>query len=188
MRTAGRSIIGILNEALTGNMWNGMESETIAGAPHGKFYKLGHLLSEDTKIFTSIRNPYDTAVSTYESHRNPPEWFEDTQTIKHAKRFCFSDWLKHYYNWPSFYDYVRDKDGRVPSRIKFVKFENLAEDLERVLNEEFKLGLKLDTTVHIHDDSRPPIKLEDYYVDRASVDIINEKYKWIFDKGFYKRI
>jgi len=109
--------------------------------------------------------------------------------IRPARTMSFSDWLIYYYeeNRPPYRDYLLT-NGWLSPKIKIVKFENLRNDLDTVLNKEFKLNIDLNEIPHAHKSERNDNSYLDYYKDRTSIDIINIKYRWTFDMGFYKRL
>lgn len=153
-------------------------------------------LNTDTKIFTSLRNPYDAAVSLYCSHRSAnvfdildskDDWAQ--ALVAPARTLSFDQWLEQFYikNRPPYKKYLL-VNGVLDARIKFVKYENLFEDLNFVLNDCYKLNIDVNTIPHVHKSERTDESYLTYYTKRSSIEIINNKYKWTFDMGFYKKL
>lgn len=188
-KTAGGSICELLDDQLEPRL-------VPEGQAHGYLKDNKKYINPTTKIFTSIRNPYDAAVSMYCSHRSTnvmdilgKDSEFNRSLIAPAQNLDFDSWLVDYYeqNRPpySWYLLVNDK---LPEGLRVIKYENLIEDLDRVLNKEFNLNINLNSLPHVHKSERDNKNYLEFFKNRRSIEHINRKYAWTFNMGFYERL
>lgn len=133
------------------------------------------------KIFTTIRNPYDRAVSLYFWIKRAISDLQQREAFENVypEYITLLDYeFDEYINWfvenePLYADYLLI-NGQLPKNLKFIKFENIKEDLEKEFN------CKVNLACHMKTEHKPFVK---YYNKSTSGKIYNAE-KWAFD--FFK--
>ena len=142
--------------------------------------------SNDYKVITIIRNPYDRAVSWYSYYRTPTYYNRHPQmrAIHYAQQ-SFLEFLKWYNRsfkskWemlPQVWWYTHKKKLHSDYQIRF---ENLEQDINKVSKE-----LEMDIIKIPHNNkSLESLTVGDVYCDE-SISIINEWYKKDFEELDY---
>lgn len=147
--------------------------------------KMGIKKFNNINVITIIRNPYAVVVSLkYYAINNRlsnlkkgeklPKWLEP-----------YTRSFEEYVNWyvenkNSYSDYLL-VNNKLPSNVHIVKLETLKKDVNRILNIDLKLNLKLNIP-HLRKTKHLPFM--EYY-NKNSLNKITEKYKWTFDNNFY---
>lgn len=148
--------------------------------------RFGEESFEKLNVVTAIRNPYDRAVSLWTWLRRPGI------SLKPRKQYPWIDVIQKMKNFSEFVDwYVRDYEsfeemltvnGQVPKNIQIIKFENLKEDMDSVLNHTLNLNINLTQLPHVYKTKHEHYKK---YFDDAALKKLHTKEKWAFKK-FYK--
>lgn len=76
-------------------------------------------------------------------------------------------------------------DGQIPAAMRILRQESLSTDLPRVLREA-GITAPADAAIAPENESQHGPWL-DYYT-RAAAEAVNERYRWVFDRGFYERL
>ena len=142
--------------------------------------------SNDYKVITIIRNPYDRAVSWYSYYRTPTYYNRHPQmrAIHYAQQ-SFLEFLKWYNRsfkskWemlPQVWWYTHKNKLHSDYQIRF---ENLEQDINKVSNE---LDMGIIKIPH-NNKSSESLTVGDVYCDE-SISIINEWYKKDFEELDY---
>jgi len=130
-------------------------------------------------IIVAIRNPYDLMVSNYffmiDTYLNN----KDKKNFQIAKGNNFDDYtvkvnFMPVENWMTL-------NGQQPKNLRIIRFENLQEDFNKLSGEFNFQAIQLP---HINQSSH-----EHYtkYLTKTSEAAIYEKFKYLFDLGFYSR-
>jgi len=129
---------------------------------------------QDYTILTPIRHPLARIVSLWHwSKVNPDKRYK---YLRKLAKLPFGDFVQYYCEHMLSYDNWLLIDGKLPSNIKFIRLENLLEDLEEIVN--------TDSYPHIYKtDHEPP---EQYYTVELK-QLVYEKEQWIFSQGVYRR-
>lgn len=130
-------------------------------------------------VFVCTRNPYDLAVSSYFFHRERASYYPENEIFQlAATESLHGYWEKvtppNPRNW---YRCSQFKDGR----IEVIRFESMAEDLERLSS---KYGFKHTSIDHLNPSNRKPYK---FYLDKDLESMIFTKLRFFFEEGFYSR-
>jgi hypothetical protein len=161
---------------------SGSRHETLEEA-RAVLARLGFKLSEFSLIIAGTRNPYAIEVSRYAYLQNGhsiDSGFEQTLAmssdfatfVRKSDRHLTAP-IERYYT----------VDGRVPNNLRIIRLEHLDEDLSRVFGE---VGIPWTGPVpkdneSVHDDFRS------YYTE-PSEGAVFDRYRWIFDQGWYERL
>lgn len=135
------------------------------------------------QIFFIIRNPYDFTVSRY-------HYLKENLHLHHGpiskiiKSGSFEDYVLDAPNLYPIEHYFFLEGKSIPSNLKSYKFENLKEELQIGLRpflwRPLNFGRKVNVSYH---DSYPT------YINTAEMEqAIYQKFKFLFDNGFYKRM
>lgn len=159
---------------------NGKRHETLPEA--NEWFKKNGLdkTVEDFKYLVSmVRNPYDLEISRYHYLRKGHKWdsghAQDLALAGDLEKFVLgSRW------WFEFNDYY-EIEGRLPSNLFVIRYETFVQDMKKRFSECYKVDLdipELNKTTHGGRKS---------YLTPSLEKAIYNKYKWIFDKGYYSR-
>ncbi len=158
----------------------------VEGRGHENMNKARKILAEVNRpldsfkaIIVAVRNPYDLMVSNYFFMR------KNYKDNTHRKNFqiAIENNFEDYAIQVGFAPLERwmTIDGKRPSTLRVIRFENLQEDFDR-LAEEF--GFKSVRLPHINPSSHGPYLK---YLTEKSEQAIYDKLKYLFDEGFYQR-
>ncbi len=144
----------------------------------------GKTLADFRKIVATVRNPYAMEVSRYFYLRRGYAWDQG----KAQKIALESDFETFAVNSPYFgrkTSQVEDYfllDGITPRNLAVIKNEELYSDLKKVLAE---VGVTLDNPITRVNHT----KHQDFnqYITPKAEAAIYERYRWLFDTGFYQR-
>jgi hypothetical protein len=145
----------------------------------------GYDIAEIPLILAVLRNPYSLEVSRYAYLKKGYIWdrgnnqelalYEDFESfaIKSTDHGGPGMSLQTYFLL----------DGRMPENLRVIKMENLAEGVKEALR-----TVGIETT-----DDFPEENVSEHdpflsYYTRAAEEAVYQRYKWVFDEGFYKRI
>jgi len=143
----------------------------------------------DIDIITSIRNPYDLAVSLYHwvwRHRDDFGYFVKKPHALNALNLTFEEWVCNWF--PIYHKNYRDflsVDGQVPlKRLHIIKFESLSDDLQIAFS-SLKTPMPNVSLLHLNKTSHLPYWV---YFNKKMYRAVNQSYKWCFKKGLYRPI
>ncbi|WP_434637402.1 hypothetical protein MLC35_01060 [Sulfurimonas sp. NW7] len=145
--------------------------------------KFNKKLSNFKVVIAVIRNPYDLEVSRFKYLQNGHEW-DSGKDAKLAKSGNFKDFALQSSFWgkssAEFEKYYSLRDSILDNMI-ILRFEDLSNQINIFLNDYLESNYKLGKT-----NSTKRKKYCTYY-DADSEKAVYNRYKWIFDKGFYSR-
>lgn len=136
-----------------------------------------------TRVLFTFRDPYAVEVSMYHYARQyPVRAGIEAEHVKLANSGDFSNYLRHNTAWPSF-EYYMQLGSRIYEDIVILKVEeDFRDNLKRLV-----VSSGGDPTVElpfvnatVHDEYHT------YYTPETE-GIVYNKYKWVFDRGYYKR-
>jgi hypothetical protein len=162
---------------------DGSRHETLAEAEQlvGRF---GHRLQDFRVILAAMRNPYDLEVSRFAYLRKGYPWDRGAD----QELAMSGDFELFALNSPPHGDIPLEEfftiSGAMPSNVRVVRFERLKEDLSRTLD-----GLDLlRTDVTVPHVNRSKHGHYARYYTEAAEEAVYEKYRWLFEQGFYPRL
>lgn len=134
-----------------------------------------------------IRNPYALEVSRFAYLQNGHAWDAGhNQDLALAGDFtAFATQSTDHAGSQRPIEGFFEIDGRIPSAMRILRQESLTADLPRVLREA-GVAVPDDAAVAPENESRHGPWL-DYYT-RAAAEAVNDRYRWVFDRGFYERL
>lgn len=145
--------------------------------------KHGRTLDEFETILAVIRNPYDLEVSYYHYKRLGYKYDAGkAQNLALAGDFsAFARKAPYYGRLPARIHEWYEIDGACPPNLRILRFESLRSELLELVSRfgplKHDLGRE-NTTRH------GPFE---EYLNAETEQAIYEKYRWLFDKGFYAR-
>lgn len=161
----------------------GLRHEDLAQA-RSALQRFDRKLADFDVVFTFIRNPYDLDVSLYHYLRLGHPWDKgEAQRIALEGDYAaFAREAPFLGHRPSRIERFYTLDGELLPNMKILRFENLDQQIKLHLGEYlpgFEAAPALNATRH-----------KDYssYLTRETEAAVYEKYRWIFDKGFYPRV
>jgi hypothetical protein len=162
---------------------DGSRHETLAEAKElvGRF---GHRLHDFKVILAAIRNPYDLEVSRFAYLRKGHQWDRGAiQELAMAGDFeLFA--LKSTPHGDIPVEDFFTISGRMPPNLRLVRFERLTEDLSRRLG-----GVELLTNqATLPYVNRSKHRHYARYYTEVAERAVYEKYRWLFEQGFYPRL
>lgn len=130
-------------------------------------------------IIVAIRNPYDLMVSNYFFMRKTYKNNKQRVNFQIANENNFEDYAQKVgfapiENWMTI-------DGKRPENLRIIRFEKLREDFDRLAGE---LGFQSIELPHINPSSHGHFLK---YLTKPSEVAIYNKFKYLFDEGFYER-
>ncbi len=144
---------------------------------------LGMSLDSFKKILVAVRNPYDMEVSRYFYLRLGHPW-DRGQAQKIALKGDFEKFavesLYHGRELSEIYKYF-EIDGKIPSNINILRFENLQADLKNAL---FEVGIEFGDPLPIVNKTKHGHYRE--YLTPKAEKAIYKRYQWLFARGFYR--
>jgi hypothetical protein len=160
------------------------ERLTEAGASLARF---GRRLEDFDTIISIMRNPYDMEVSRYHFLRRGYLGVAGIARGRAQKLALAGDFTRfactasYHGRMPARIEDWYEVAGAMPQNLHIVRFENLEEDIERIFSRLYPLrsGLpKLNASAHAPYQS---------YMNAEAESGIYRKFRWLFDRGFYKR-
>jgi len=140
----------------------------------------GRSLAHLDAIFVAIRNPYDLMVSNYFYMRETYKHNKDRPNFQIANKYPFEEYAVRVGFAPV--ERWLTLDGEVPPNLRILRFENLQNDFNRYA-EEFgfrRLELpRLNASERNHFTG---------YITARAEQAIYEKFRFLFDNGYYKRL
>lgn len=197
-KTAGMSMTTMLLESLQGSVFvtgpferktegnigylPGSRHETLVDAQSFFTYRNMDIAAFE-RMFAVMRNPYDLELSRYAYLRQGlPQDKGPAQDIAMAEPF--KEYLKKapfFGMKPPKLHYYFTFNGVLPDNLVVLKFENLAADIETYLAPYLKDKFKLP-----FDNVSKHKKYQEVY-DTESEQLVFERNRWFFEKGFYAR-
>lgn len=151
----------------------------------------GFELPDFPVILVVLRNPYDLEVSRYSYYFGLPHWFHPlTEWTAHnwrlARRETFEKFAL-YAVWgfapeQKVENYYRLNETPLPN-LRFVRFEHLNEELPDILRD-----VGIEPVGSIPQINVSPRGDWTSYYTRAAEQAVYERFKWIFDNGYYERV
>ena len=163
---------------------HGLRHETLAEA-ESIVREYGYDLHEVPLVLAVLRNPYALEVSRYAYLRKGNPWDRGTnQQLAMNEDFETFAIESHDHGGTSrpLESYFL-LNGQFPRNLHIAKLENLAEDLSEALR---KVGIEKRADLTQVNISRHD-RFESYYTRSAEL-AVYQRYKWVFDHGFYERI
>lgn len=149
--------------------------------------RLGRKLEDFRILIAVIRNPYDLEVSRYHFFRRGYHGMkgvahELAEELAQAGDFTeFALRAPYHGQLPARIEDWYEIDGRMPDNLRIVRYEHLAADLDRIVSERYAIKTalpRLNATQHAPYAS---------YLTTETEEAIYRKYRWLFDRGFYRR-
>lgn len=166
----------------------------IGGKRHARLFEIrdmltvrGRRLEEFSVILSAIRNPYDLEVSRYHYLRRGRHGVAGVtrgREQKIAMRHDFEAFARQapfHGRLPARIEEWYTLDGSLPRNLRIVRFETLEADLHRAVSNLCPVAgrlPRLNATPHA-----PYASL----LSQAAEEAIYLKYRWLFDRGFYRR-
>ena len=135
---------------------------------------------DNTRIVTILRNPFDLVVSTYFYWRKFPKDYRN-ERVQMAHKSEFNDFVKWFVVNRDNYKTFLEVDGKIPVNIRFIRLENLIEESQEVFD---GLGMNLDASKIKH-KNKSKHKPSSCYFTSETITLIKNRYRWVFDTGFY---
>jgi hypothetical protein len=149
--------------------------------------RLGRKLEDFEVILAVVRNPYDMEVSRFNflrrGHLGIPGLAQNyPEKLALAGDFAaFADRAPYHGRLPGRLGAWFEIDGQMPSNLRVVRFETLEQDLRAAL---MPFCRNLSALPRLNPSQHKP------YAEYLSPDVeeaIYRKYRWVFDRGFYRR-
>jgi hypothetical protein len=138
-------------------------------------------------IISVMRNPYDLEVSRYHFLRRGYLGVKGLSAGR-AQDIALQGDFTQFANLAPFFGRMQSRiedwfelNGKIPENLFPLRFETLAQDLERVIGQFYRIrrGLRrLNASSHEHYKQ---------YLTPAAEEAIYFKFRWLFDHGFYDR-
>jgi len=174
--------------------WNRPSVNTVDGSRHVRLRDaqkilapFGRQLSDFHLIIAVVRNPYDLEVSRYHFLRLGFHGVKGLaqnveQEIAMAGDFeRFAADAPYHGRLPAGIENWYELDGKMPENLRIIRFETLEADLRHAVGQLYPIsaGLRrLNATAHAPYQS---------FLTRKSEEGIYRKYRWLFDRQFYRR-
>lgn len=145
---------------------------------------LGMSLNSFKKILVAIRNPYDMEVSRYFYLRLGHPW-DRGQAQKIALEGDFEKFaVESLYHGRKLSEVEKYFviEGKMPSNINVLRFENLQTDLKTALLE---VGIEFGDPLPVVNKTKHGHYRE--YLTSKAEQAIYKRYKWLFDNDYYER-
>lgn len=199
-KTAGMSLTHALLSSLKKPVYNikpvgdkedGQYGETVIdGMRHENLYQANEFFDNNgfdktvdsfERIIVIVRNPYDLEVSRYSYLRNGYPWNKG-RDAEIAVKSNFREFALTAPVWYDIKDYII-KDGMFLDNLRVVRFETFATEIKYLLKDYLENSLVIK---RINKSKRK----KDFrlYMDAEVEESIYQKYKFLFDYGFYPRM
>ncbi|HEY5046452.1 MAG TPA: hypothetical protein VII49_00340 [Rhizomicrobium sp.] len=179
-RTLGLSLRASLKR-IDGTRHESLQEAAEALAP------LGRNLRDFEAIVAVIRNPYDLEVSRFHFFRRGHHGVkglahEYAEELALAGDFgAFARKAPYHGRLPGRIEDWYEIDGAMPPNLRLVRFETLEEDLYRIVGGLYPIGSKLPK---LNATKHGPYA---GYLTTEIEEAIYRKYRWLFDRQFYRR-
>jgi len=190
-KTGGTSVKNIFKNHWGEDNWTVIGNIAADGQPklHEPLdYKMNLLGNKfnDLKVLTTIRNPYARWVSLYYFRQQGYELGELVHNNATARPFKI--WLRELFSYPPLAAVPENfsitrflNNGNLPSNLIILKLEDMTQKLPQLLEKEF--NIHIDSVPHENKTKKSSKLFMDHY-DKALLQIVYDKDKWLFDK-FY---
>jgi hypothetical protein len=164
----------------------GTRHETLAEAA-AALARLNRRLEDFRAIIAIVRDPYDLEVSRYHFFRRgylgvKGVAHELAEELAQAGDFeAFALKAPYHGRLPSHIEDWYEIDGRMPGNLTILRFENLESELLDVVGRFYSVAAKLP---RLNASKHAPYAS---YLSPAAEEAIYQKYRWLFDRGFYRR-
>jgi hypothetical protein len=213
-KTAGMAVSTLLWDILKTPVFNSVPLDhwdriirpgvaQVLGIRHENLYEAAAILepfrrslSDFRAIITVMRNPYDMEVSRY-FHLRKPGAFEATEDILLARTLRFEEFqLKSRFRTPrphnpelEFAESIKNyyaMGASFPENLKIIRYENLEAELNEQLQQ---LGYEAASIPIVNTSDERAGAHHNLYITNSEVEnAVYQRYKWIFDHGFYQRL
>jgi hypothetical protein len=186
--------LGVRRVVKKAALWNRDSTRSIRGSRHARLRDaqkilapFGRAVSDFHSTIAVVRNPYDLEVSRYHFLRLGYHGVKGLaqnaeQEIAIAGDFeRFAVEAPYHGRLPAGIESWYELEGKVPENMRIVRFETLEEDLCKVVGELYPISAKLrrlNATAHAPYPS---------FLTPKSEEGIYRKYRWLFDRQFYRR-
>ena len=197
-KTAGMSMTAMLEKHLQGKLgitgpfekhkkenvtyFPGRRHETLVDAQSFFTYRNMDILKFE-KIFSVMRNPYDLELSRYAYLRK-----DLPQDRGVAQKIAMSETFKEYLKKAPFFGMNPPRlnlyftyNGALPENLVVLKYENLAGDIKTYLGPYMEANYTLPFENKSNHDSYREV------YDAECEQLVFERNRWFFEKGFYTR-
>lgn len=143
---------------------------------------LPHRIEDFEKIFVVIRNPYDYIVSRFHYLKNNRQHNSGPA----ARIASEGDFRKYALKAPRFFQvdgYILDEQKRFPENMYIIRFEDFATQTNPIIKEYLEEPIEFGNRVN----STERKKFEAYILDSEVEEAVYQKFRLLFDKGFYSR-
>jgi len=196
-KTAGMTLTRIFVNNLKGDVFvtvpkghesGGGKATVINGPRHATLNKariyfdsIGRELGLFEIIIAVIRNPYDMEFSRFHYLRKQNNFDKgDSQDL--AVKGDFEEFVRKSEWWFKDISEYYTVDGEIPENMKILRFESLASDFALHCRPYLDRDVGLLPVINKSDKSNHKMMLTEKIEG-----MIYDKYKWIFDSGFYVR-
>lgn len=175
-------------------LWFPRSVSFVAGKRHARLFEIrdmlaaqGRRLADFPAILAVIRNPYDLEVSRFHYLRRGRHGVAGVtrsreQRIAIEQDFDrFAQTAPFHGRLPAGIEDWYQLDAGIPDNLRIVRFENLKEDLDRAIDAFCPRSARLpkrNATNHLAYAS---------YLSPRNEEAIYNKYRWLFDRQFYRR-
>jgi hypothetical protein len=133
-------------------------------------------------ILAAIRNPYALEVSRYSYLQKGRTW-DAGHNQRLAMEADFETFAVNSFDHAHPIETYFELDGWIPPNLHVLRCEQLAEDLQDALE---WVGLKGEKTLGRENESRH--EAYECYYTRAAEEAVYQRYRWVFERGFYSRM
>ena len=159
--------------------------------------ELGRDIREFRMVLAGMRNPYDQEVSRYAFLRQGRHWEsgpeQNLALSSDFETFAIGNWQAGG-RWDRYgpeanrprLNEIRDYymlDGALPDNLRVIRFEHLAEDLLGTL-----AAIGIIGAPEFPWDNRSDHRAYATYYSPAAEAAVYDRYRWVFDQGFYRRL
>ena len=145
----------------------------------------GKGIGDFKEVLATIRHPYDLELSLYFHLKKK---LDDGRKVHPERAALVREGIESFvkagiYHRPGvrYEDYVTI-EGQVPNHLRFIRFENISEEFQKI-SVEYGSGKRIPFPHR--NKSKRSFTVNDLSDELKA--LIYEKYKWIFDQGFYER-
>ena len=150
------------------------------------YLKTKNINIEDFKIIIIvIRDPVELDFSYYRHLRTPRYIKKLSQKPIHAEKLAAAQKDYSFFAAKPFTHYQGDLkdyfeiDGVIPPNMRIIRFENLSEEIPELVEPYSVKGMRFPhRNKSAENFERPALSV-------VAIESIKEKYRWIYDKGFY---
>ncbi|MGH6887689.1 MAG: sulfotransferase domain-containing protein [Rhizomicrobium sp.] len=175
-------------------LWLPRSLTIVAGKRHARLFEIrdmfaaqGRCLGDCPAILAVVRNPYDLEVSRYHYLRRGYHGVSGRarsreQRIAMEHNFeLFALQAPFQGRLPARIEEWYQLDGCMPANLRIVRFEHLEADLHRAIGKFCPVTGRLPRLNVVHHEPYAS------YVSPRTEEAIYNKYRWLFDRQFYRR-